>query len=526
MSLKSSFFVAVPLGMLLFLPSYTAQAALIDQVNQAFRSVHSRNPTVSEWTYWAGRVQRKEKTTYAALVGAMAYQNATNGGSPTAGVVTSVPAASSFRTGASSYPSSHNPNFLSAGTLIKQAGGSEVFYVQNGKKSWILPSVINRWLNENHFFKHDIILTLTASDFDRYPQTASVNPIYIGKVLQHANGDQYFIDDKLRKRKLSPSVRAAFKIPGGNLYPTSAVHLQEFKTGPALNNANFYPGGMVVYTGPYRGGRFWKIEEVAGGKLTKRLYQTDYLYEADGNPDESHRAPAVASILARHERGPNIEQYPDGWVVGLNNNIYVVQAGKLRLITTPDIFAAMGYKQKYVLTVFPEFLRRYPHGNSISAFKNIVAGASAATKGGPAPAPTTTSNLTRVRPHIRALINDINTIYLSVFDKDVTVSENKFWVDYVYNGEVNNKADLIATMQRTKITGQKPARTSRTATLSEDTLEQKWFPYLFYFTHQKEPAEDDKGYWYSRIQPGDRDSIEKLGGTIQWLKDTQGATRR
>ncbi|MEX1112604.1 MAG: hypothetical protein WEC84_04020 [Candidatus Andersenbacteria bacterium] len=510
----------------LFLLPIVANAALIDRVNEAFRTIHDRTPTVTEWSYWAGRVQRKEKTTFDALVGAIAYQRANTSAISNTVVPVSVASVSAFKTSTSLYPSPHNPNFLPDGTLVKSASAPQVFYIQNGKKSWVIPGLINKWLGENHYFKHDIILTIPDADLARYPQTKSANPVYIGKILQHPDGTQYFIDDKLRKRQIaSPAVRATFKIPAGNLYPTSAAHLQEFPTGPAITNTNLYPGGMVVYTGPYHGGRFWRIEEVAGGKLVKRLYLSDYIYEADGNPDESLRAPAIDTILARHERGVNIEKYPDGWVVGLGPNIYVVQDEKLRLITSPEIFAAMGYKSKYVLTVFPEFLQRYAHGHTIGAYKSIVS-AGAATKGGPAPAPNGATGLTKVRPAIRALIADVNNIYQSVFDKDVTAAENTFWVDYVYNGEVTTKTDLIAAMQRTKQTGQKPARTSRTAKISLDKLKNHWFPYLFYFVHQQEPSQADKEYWYSRIKDGDRDSIEKLGGTIQWLKENQGTTRR
>lgn len=515
-----SFFITF----LLLLP-VAADAALIDQVNQAFRQVYGRTPTYSEWSYWAGRVQRGEKTSYDALVGAMAYQKGATSTSAPAAAPSSVSTASAFKVSSSNYPSPYNPNFLPNGTLVKSASAPQVFYIQNGKKSWILPAILDTWLGENHFFKHDIIITLSDSDLARYPQTKSVNQIYIGKILLAPDGTQYFIDDHLRKRAISPSVRSAFKIPAGNLYAASAAHLSEFPTGPSITKADKYPGGMVVYTGAYHGGRIWKIEEAAGGILQKRLYLSDYLYEADGNPDESLRAPANDTILARHQRGPDIERYPDGWIVGLNGAIYVVENGTLRHISSPEIFAAMGYKGKYVLTEFPVFLARYPRGNAITAFKSIVNGTSSVI--GPAAAPSAAVNLTKVRPAIRSIISEMNTIYLSVFDKDVTTSENQFWVNYIYNGEVNTKTDLIAAMQRTKATGKKPSLTSRTAVLSESLLESKWFPYLFYFVHQKEPSDTDKSYWYGRIHPGDRDTIEKLGGTLQWIKENYGgATHR
>lgn len=508
--------------MLIFSIAGKADAALIDQINTAFRSVHGRNPNTSEWHYWATRITRGDKTTYDALMGAITYQKLEQQSIP----VTLAPRVASARTfviDPKLYPSHINPNFYPNGTLIKSSKSSSVFYVENGTKSWVLPGILDRWLGENHYFKHDIIITIPESDLARYPQKSSVNKLYIGKILIHPKGNQFYIDDKLRKRTISASARSALKIPGGNFYPTTAAHLKEFNEGPAITKADKYPGGMVVYTGLYHGGRFWKIEEAAGGKLTKRLYLVDYLYEADGYPDESQRAPANEAILTKHERGPDIGKYADGWVVGLGSSVYVVQDEMLRLITAPNVFSALGYKEKYVVKVYPELLKKYARGHSIAAFKEIVG---ITTKGGPAPAPSSGSNLTKVRPAIRTLISNMNTMYLSVFDKDVTDSENKFWVDYVYNGEISTKEALIAEMKRAKSTGQKPSRTSRTQEMSEQTLESYWFPYLFYFVHQKEPSTEDKDYWYSRITPGDRNTIEKLGGTLQWIKDTSGVTRK
>lgn len=503
-----------------------ADAALVDQINQAFRQVYGRNPSTSEWIYWADRVNRGDKTTYSALVGAMGYQKANNGGNTpvvAAAINSNTPAVSGFKVSAVNYPSPHNPNFLPNGTLIKSPTKPQVYFIRDGKKSWVIPGVLDRWLNENHFFKSDIIITVSDTDLARYPQTTSVNKIYIGKVLVHPNGTKYYIDDKLRKRPISDAVRGALKFPSGNLYPTSTVHLSEFPTGPAITKTDSFPGGMAIYDGPFHGGRIWKTLEATAGTISKHLYLKDRFYEADGYPDESQRVPANAAVLARHPRGFNIDKYPDGWVVGIGTNIYLMQKGALRLIASPAILAAMGYKPSQVRKEYPELYRQYAQGTPITAFKGIVAtGTTAAAQA----APNTANNLTKVRPAIRTIIGQMNEIYRSVFDKEVTDPENKFWIDYVYNGEVNNKEDLLVAMRRTKSTGKKPALTSRTAVIDEEVLEAKWFTYLFYFVHQKEPSPEDKNYWFGRIRPGDRDTIEKLGGTLQWLKDTTGQTSK
>ncbi len=78
-------FLVFFIGIALLSPSVHA-AGLESRVNEAFRSVFSRNPTPTENAYWAGRVARKEKNTFTALQGAMFFhkaQNTTVGGSST-----------------------------------------------------------------------------------------------------------------------------------------------------------------------------------------------------------------------------------------------------------------------------------------------------------------------------------------------------------------------------------------------------------------------------------------------------------
>jgi hypothetical protein len=501
-----------------------AAAALIDQVNEAFREVYGRTPTYSEWEYWAGRVARGEKTTYEALVGAIAYQQAQSGAVTTTAVTATVPAATSFRLEPKYYPSTLNPNFLPNGTLVRTASNPAVFYVKDGKRSWVLPKMIERWLGEAHYLASDVITTISEEDMQRYPQATSVNPLYIGKILQHPDGRQFYIDDKLRKRPMSAAVRSALRYPSRNLYPTSAAHLAEFSTGAAITRTDVHPGGTVMYNGLYHGGTVWRIEENASGGLTKRLYLTDYVYEAEGYPWSSQILSVSDAELARYARGSNVERYPDGWVVGFDGKRYLVQKGALRQILADSVFNALGLKSNYVFTVYPEFLRRYPVATPLAGFKTVTTTIAAASV--PTTTTSTLSNYPAVRPAAREAMAAVNDLFLVTYDRAITADENRFWVDYVYKGEVATKEELKLAIARAKSTGVRPAITSRTAMLDPSFLRSKWFPYLFYFVWRKEPTTADREYWYSRIAPGDRDTIEKLGATIAWLKDTAGLTSR
>ena len=282
---------------------------------------------------------------------------------------------------------------------------------------------------------------------------------------------------------------------------------------------------MIIYDGPFHGGRIWRLEEASDGVITKRLYLGDYFYEAEYYPDESQRVAVSLTELARYRRAANIGNYPDGWIVSLNNQRYVFQDGKLRLVGSSEIFNAFGYNPKYVLTAFSQFYKLAPYGQPIGAFKNIIAPNIKLVATLQA-APSTASSLVKVRPAIRTLISSLNVIALPTYDRELTVTENKFWVDWLYNGEAQNKDQLLTAMKKHVASGTFPARTSRTAVLDESVLETKWFPYLFYFVHQKEPNDDDRDYWFDRINSSDRNTIEKLGGTLQWLKDTEGVTHK
>lgn len=521
------FFISLFLFVLI-LP-VTADAALIDRVNEAYRAVHGKNPTPEENSYWAKRVSRGDKKTFEALVGGIAFRAANGRGSGAAAAAPTATATApvgSFKTTRSLYPNPQGANLLPEGTLISADGGANVYYVRGNKKSWVLPSILNRWLGEAHFFNRgNTIVGVSGADLARYASASSVNPLYIGKVLKHPNGQQFYIDDKYRKRPLSASVRKALKFPDGNIYGTTAAHLNQFKTGPALKGDK-QPGGMIIYDGAYHGGRIWRLEEAAGGVIQKRLYLTDYFYEAEYYPDENQRVGVSAAELAKYQRGPNISHYPSGWVTGIGNNIYVVANNKLRRITSPSIFAAMGYKKNMVLKVHQSYLLKYAHSHNISAFKSIVDSKGAIT-GGPksAPSAASTAHLTKVKESARSLIQKINPLWRQAYDREITPAINRQWADYIFAGEVDNQADLLAAMKRARATGKFPSRTCRTCAIDDQKLIKHWLPYLFQQVHRRSPNSTETAYWTQRVEQG-RNTIQKLDSNIQWLWQNERKTHK
>lgn len=419
------------------------------------------------------------------------------------------------------YPSSLNPNFLPNGTLVKTATSPTIYYTKDGTRSMILPHIAELWLKEAHYFKPDVITVISTADMNRYVVAKSVNPYYIGKILQGPDGKQYFIDDKMRKRPIAQAVRSALLFPSRNLYPTTNAHIAEFVTGPVITRTDVHPGGTVMYRGAYHGGTIWRIAEDSKGNLVKQLYLQDYLYETQGYPWSGQIVPVSEAELGKYVRGANIDKYSDGWAVSLNGSISIVEQDKLRHVASSQLFTALGYPTKYILTVFPEFLKQYPTGIPIAAFKALVT----PTAKLPLPKTTTistTSKYPELHPAAAVLIGQVNELFLPMYDREPSAGENTFWVDYIYKGEVGTRDALVAAMAKAHSTGIRPAITSRNASLSASILKSKWFPYLFYFVWHHDPSDAAKAYWYGRIDHGDWTTIEGLGGTIRYLQETIG----
>ncbi len=69
--------VFIVIAVLLIVPqSADAAVPLESRVNESFRAAFGRNPTRAENDYWRGRVVRKDKKTFEALLGAMLYHKA------------------------------------------------------------------------------------------------------------------------------------------------------------------------------------------------------------------------------------------------------------------------------------------------------------------------------------------------------------------------------------------------------------------------------------------------------------------
>lgn len=425
------------------------------------------------------------------------------------------------------YPSTNGRDKLPEGVLIQAVGKPEVYVIRGGKKSPIHRPILDRWLAEAHYFKHDVIVQLPAAELTKYQTASPRNTFFMGRILT-AGGPRYFIDDPLRRRPISPAVQAALKYPSRILYTVPQGILDAFPEGPAITRTDRHPGGTVMYHGPYHGGVVYLIR----GDDTKHEFLQDYIYETMGFPWSSQILPVSTEELARYKRGAHLTTYPDGWIVGKDTLLYLTQGGKLRWIASKAIFNALGYNPKYVLRVFPQFFRQYGGGEPITAFKTVTATVSddavrTAYAAVGVAAPGTTTGIAaslRVPPEVRRLIENVNAFFLQIYDRNPTAEENRFWVDYLYKGEAQTEAAFLAALKSAKASGARPTITSRDAVLPQEQL-LRYVNFLFYYVFGRFPDESEKTFWDSRVTSGLRKTITDLGGNMQYLKE-QGLTKR
>lgn len=490
------------------------------------------------------------------------------------------------------YPSPYGKNKLPDGFLIQAKGKEDVYVIRGGKKSLIYRPILDRWLKEAHYFKRDVIVKVSAAEFATYPDAPPRNAFSMGRILTMGE-TRYFIDDRLRRRPISKAVAAALKYPGRNVYTVPAGILNAFPEGPTVTRTDRHPGGTVMYHGAYHGGKVYLIRN----DDTKHEYLQDYAYETMGFPWSSQILPTTAAELARYKRGAHISTYPDGWIVGIGGNRFLVQGGKLRWIASQALFDALGYNPKYALTVFPEFFKNYQVGQPVTAFKNVratvtqasadraaslarapgnFAGLSAETQkllaevnrlflevydrnpsreenkfwvnyisavkprsaralqqtmattrntgALPALPKTTNAQDLKVPPESRRLIQNVNALFLSTYDRNPTPAENTFWVDYLYKGDVQTEEDFLVALRAVKRTGIRPTITPRDAELLPEKL-LGYIDFLFYYVFGRFPDGEEKAFWDDRVNSGLRKTITDLGGNMQFLKDL-GLTKR
>lgn len=344
---------------------------------------------------------------------------------------------------AAAYPSPHGSTKLPDGFLIQAESGGEVYVIQHGKKSLVHRPILDRWLKEMHYIKHDVIIRLPAAEIAAYATAPPRNLFAQGKILT-TGGQRYFVDDRLRKRPIASRVQETLKYPSRNVYDVPKSLLDAYPDGPAITATDRHPGGTVMYFGPYHGGKLYLIRS----DNTKHEFLSDYVYETMGFAWSSQILPVSAEELARYRRGAHLSTYPDGWVIGKSGKRYLVQGNALRWIASEALFKALGYNAKYVWTVLPQFFKNYAAGKPITAFKHIRVAVAADVNPAASVAPTRLAGALSTLPaSVQQLMSKVNRIFLEVHDRNPTPAENRFWIAYINDEKPGSERALAEAMR-------------------------------------------------------------------------------
>ncbi len=429
------------------------------------------------------------------------------------------------------FPSRYGNDKLPDGFLIQASGGTDVYVVRGGKKSLIHRPILDRWLKEAHYFKHDVIVKLSASELAKYGDTTPRNAFSMGRILT-TGGGRFFIDDKLRRRPISPAVASALKYPKRNVYTVPSGILNAFPEGPVITRTDRHPGGTVMYHGAYHGGVVYLIRD---GDLpaaaspqamqagTKHEFLQDYAYETMGFPWSSQILPTTAEELKQYRRGAHISTYPDGWLVSVGGSHFLVQGGKLRWIASKAVFDALRYNPKYVLTVFPEFFKNYPVGQPVTAFKGVRAAVTQASADRAVSLVRSSGSFEGLSAETQKLLSEVNRLFLEVYDRNPSREENAFWVNYISTKKPRSARALQQAMATARDSGELPSLPAATSAADlrvppESRRLIHNVNALFLQAYDRNPTPAENAFWVDYLYKGEAQTQAEFLASLRRAK--------
>lgn len=223
------------------------------------------------------------------------------------------------------------------GTLLQATGGKTIYVLSQGKKRPFatMAALVSRYNPKQ-------VLTVPPSELARYGDgTAIALPNY--SLLHSTNGTYYLLDYDIARPFASEAVVRNFGYNPQEILEVTDSDLADYTTGSIITADIGAPAGKLV-----------RLKE------TKQVY-----YLKDNNfhslPDEQMAginhpglsiAPATITDLASYEQG-SLETFKDGTLLGVKggHDIFVIDAGKKRHITSAEVFLGLGYSWNNIVWV-------------------------------------------------------------------------------------------------------------------------------------------------------------------------------
>lgn len=245
-------------------------------------------------------------------------------------------------------------NFYPDGSVIKVAGENTTYLIENGKR--------RPFMNKAAFvsrFSESAILPVEQSDLAIYPLGTNISiPNY--SIVRSPSGMMFMLIDAVKHPIASTAVFKTIGYNPGEVEDISDEELATYTSGTFITTASMYPLGAVIQE-----------------KKSKQLYYVKngvrYVIPSADVAKANFPNKKIISLdlkqIAKFEFDPTkVVSFRDGTLLSMKGSreVYVVSAGKLRLIPNDNVFNNLGYQKKNIIETNEQALTSFPLGEPVT----------------------------------------------------------------------------------------------------------------------------------------------------------------
>ncbi|MCK5413512.1 MAG: N-acetylmuramoyl-L-alanine amidase [Candidatus Pacebacteria bacterium] len=245
------------------------------------------------------------------------------------------------------YQSGLNIKYSPDGKLINDKKGT-VYLAENGKKRKFTSATLFEYLN--YKWKNIVDDNFTNyyldGDYIIYPD---------GILVKSVNNDKVYLTENKKKKEISSgTLLQVLGYKAENVISINQDELDNFAIGDKLN----YPDNTLVKAEDYSA-----VYIIQGAK--RKEFTSAVLFEKSGYDWNSVIEIDKKELDTYPRNGRAL--YPDGLLIKStdNPNVYLLESGKKRKITSADLLKKIGYDWSDIISINPSEMKDYPDGKTM-----------------------------------------------------------------------------------------------------------------------------------------------------------------
>lgn len=239
------------------------------------------------------------------------------------------------------------------GSVVKAADSGKIYLIRFGEKRPFASVSIAASMTDT-----DKIITANEHDLSGYPNGDAIQfPNYA--LIETPDHTRYLIVGDKKRRFASASVFQALGFISDELIDATPADLTSYEDGPDITRSTVYPVGILVKDAKKN---LWYIEDnikhaIPNASLVKLYF--------NGWPAKA----MTAKQLNAFTQGDDYKLH-DGELIRTKDDpaVYVMENGLRRPIPSGDIFEALGWNWKNVVTLPTAVVTTYPMGNPVQLY--------------------------------------------------------------------------------------------------------------------------------------------------------------